>query len=62
MSLEKAIVSGKEHRRRYFGAKSVCKSCRNHGGCSWCEGNRLYKSKKKIKRVKEELRRFLDGE
>jgi len=22
--------------------KWVDKSCRNHGGCPWCEGNRLY--------------------
>ena len=46
MSLDKAVASGKEHRKKYYGAKSVSKSCRNHGGCEWCEGNRLHKYKK----------------
>jgi len=48
MSLEKAIKSGKEHRKdyRYDYAKSVDKQCRNHGSCSWCRENRLHKFKK----------------
>lgn len=49
MSLEKAIVSGKEH-RKWIGksgyAKLIAKSCRNHGACKWCEGNRTFKFKK----------------
>ena len=28
--------------------KTVAKSCRNHGGCPVCEGNRLYNSNKKM--------------
>ena len=44
--LNKAIESGKEHRRPYYGSKAICKSCRNHGGCEWCEGNRKYKYRK----------------
>ena len=53
----KAIQSGKEHRHPYNKAKAICKSCRNHGGCEWCLGNRLYKYKKReqklIDRMKE---------
>ena len=49
MSLCKAIESGKEHRKPYMGSKSIDPSCRNHGGCPYCEGNRLYKH-----RVREE--------
>lgn len=51
MSLDKAIKSGKEHRKE-FGkykknyAKSVDYSCRNHGDCIWCKENRLHKFKK----------------
>ena len=33
MTLDKAIESGKEHRKQYRGAKRVDPSCRNHGGC-----------------------------
>lgn len=28
--------------------KAVAKSCRNHGGCPVCEGNRLYKNRKRL--------------
>ena len=42
MSHDKAIESGKERRRQYMGAKSIDKSCRNHGGCPHCTGNRLH--------------------
>ena len=46
MSLNKAIESGKEHRKMYRGAKSIDPMCRNHGGCKWCEDGRLHKHKK----------------
>lgn len=47
MSLTKAIEHGKEHRREYTGAKSVDKSCRNHGSCPWCARNREHKNDKR---------------
>ncbi len=61
MSLHKAIKSGKEHRVEYGTkgqpyAKAVDSTCRNHGSCSWCAGNRLYKSKKMEQQVKSELK------
>jgi hypothetical protein len=43
MSLDKAIIHGKEHRKKYRGAKAVDKTCRNHGGCPYCEAGRLHK-------------------
>lgn len=48
MSLDKAIKSGKEHRKPYTKAKAVDYTCRNHGSCVYCQGNRQYKNKKKI--------------
>lgn len=61
MSLHKAIASGKEHRVEYGKkgqpyAKGVSKSCRNHGGCSWCEGNRTYQGNKLKEKIKSELK------
>ena len=47
MSLDKAIEHGKEHRKPYRGSKRIDRTCRNHGGCPWCEGNRLHKYKKR---------------
>lgn len=50
MGLEQAIKHGKEHRKEYKYkknyAKSVDPTCRNHGTCEWCKGNRLHKFKK----------------
>ena len=54
MSLDKAIQSGKEHRKNYRNAKLVSKHCRNHGGCKWCEGNRTYQRRKEELKTKEE--------
>ena len=53
MSLDKAIKSGKEHRKPYYGSKSFDKTCRNHGSCLCCEENRQYKYKKIIESAKE---------
>ena len=56
MSLDKAIEHGKEHRKRYRGAKAVDPYCRNHGRCSWCMRNRLYSNKKTLDAVMEKLK------
>lgn len=52
MALDKAIISGKEHRKPYKGGKAVDISCRNHGSCPYCKGNRLYKLKKQLEKIK----------
>ena len=56
MSLDKAIESGKELRKKYRGSKRIDKTCRNHGGCDYCKGNRLYSTKKAIDAMKERLK------
>ena len=48
MGIEKAIASGKEHRKEYRGAKAIYKTCRNGGSCEWCRMNRMYKNLKKL--------------
>ena len=54
MSLDKAIEHGKEHREPYRGAKALDYTCRNHGGCPWCEGNRKFKMRDKHPELPEE--------
>jgi len=46
MSLGKAIEHHKEKRKPYRKAKAYDSSCRNHGGCPYCEEGRLHKYKK----------------
>ena len=53
MSLEKAIKSGKEKRKPHRKAKSIDSSCRNHGRCPWCEGNRTFQERKEQHSAKE---------
>lgn len=52
MSLNKAIATGKEHRKPYKGSKAADKTCRNHGSCSYCSNNRLYSRRKSEERSK----------
>lgn len=55
MSLNKSISHGKEHRKPYRGAKLIDCTCRNHGSCGWCKGNRMYKNDKRELRQVQEL-------
>lgn len=47
MSLDKAIEHGKEKRKPYRVEKSIDATCRNHGSCPWCKGNRTHGNKKR---------------
>lgn len=61
MGLEKAIEHGKEKRKPYIGAKAVDCTCRNHGSCEWCKGNRTYKNSKKNLKVEQEIKEYEIG-
>lgn len=58
MALDKAIESGKEHRKPYIGCKAVDTSCRNHGSCSWCAKNRQYQKIKDYKKALDKLKEW----
>lgn len=58
MSLDKSIIHGKEHRKPYRGSKAIAQSCRNHGGCPWCEGNRQYADQKRVEGAESRLREY----
>lgn len=60
MSLDKSIISGKEHRKQYRGAKAVDCSCRNHGSCEWCHSNRTHKNDKREIAADQELNEYDD--
>ena len=58
MALDKAIQSGKEHRKPYRGSKRIDHTCRNHGDCPWCKANRLHKFRDKHPLTSEELEEY----
>ena len=51
MSLDKAIEHKKEHRKEYRKSKAFDRTCRNHGKCPFCEGNRTIQAKKEQERI-----------
>jgi hypothetical protein len=51
MSLDKAIEFGKEKRKQFRKSKAFDRTCRNHGSCPWCEGNRTFQARKEHKRI-----------
>lgn len=56
MTLDKAIEHNKEHRKQYRGSKAFDRTCRNHGGCDWCLGNRLYRVNKLEEKTNQDLK------
>lgn len=52
----------KEHRKVYRGSKSVDKTCRCHGSCTWCLEDRMHSIKRNIERSKSMFRDFLRNE
>jgi len=61
MSLDKAIEFGKEKRAQFRKSKRFDRTCRNHGKCPWCEGNRTFQARKEHKRI-QSLEKLEDSE
>lgn len=61
MSLDKAILHGKEHRKPFHGAKTADITCHNHGDCP-CKGNRTFKNKRAEEDSFKKLRDYLNGD
>lgn len=59
MGLEKAIEHEKEHREPYFKSKAFDASCRNHGGCTWCESNRRHSNFVRKIIAEEQLKEYM---
>jgi hypothetical protein len=51
MSLDKAIEHKKEKRTPFRKSKRFDRTCRNHGKCPYCEGNRTFQSEKELQRI-----------
>lgn len=59
MGMEKAIASGKEHRKEYFKkCEQVDKSCRCHGGCQWCLDNRMYHDNREKEKMLDKMKEW----
>lgn len=62
MSLDKAILHGKEHRKPFHGAKTADITFRNHGDYAYCKENRTFKNKRAEEDSFKKLRDYLNGD
>jgi hypothetical protein len=56
MGMDKAIESGKEKRKKYYGAKSSDSTCNNHGSCRASRENRQHKNRKRKLTADDQLK------
>jgi hypothetical protein len=43
-------------KKPYRKAKAIDKTCRCHGGCPWCLGNRMHKTTKRIQKCRDDIK------
>ena len=56
MSFNKKYPKSKDARKRmkpYYDSRAFDHTCRNHGSCSWCKGNRTHKDKRQAEKSGE---------
>ena len=56
MSFDNNYPNRKDQRKPFIKAKAIDVSCRNHGSCPYCHGNRTIKEKKNDLAAIEELK------
>jgi len=61
MSFDTHYPNRKDWRKPYAGSKLFDRSCRNHGRCSYCEGNRNYIHKRTALFALIDLKDYLDN-
>lgn len=54
MGFDKNYPNRKDRRKKYYDSRAAAGTCRSHGSCTWCLGNRLHKHKKKQNVLTEE--------
>jgi hypothetical protein len=60
MSFDNQYFKRKDWRKLYFQTKARDKSCRPHGGCTYCLENRLHSYRKRKFRTIQELNELED--
>ena len=47
MSFDTEYKNRKDHRTRYYRSACFDRTCRNHGACGYCYGNRMHNNKRR---------------
>lgn len=57
MSFDNSVYPNRKDRRKnYRGAKGFCRSCRNHGSCTYCSDGRQHFDKKRRVAADEQIK------
>lgn len=62
MSFDKNYPNRKDWRRPYRGSKRFDRTCRCHGGCGYCEGNRTYTTRRALAATGQQLNALQEPE
>ena len=62
MSFDNEYKNRKDRRKRYYRSGRFDVSCRPHGSCPYCLGNRTHKHNKKELSAREQIKEFLKCE
>ena len=62
MSFNKNYPNRKDWRKPYRKAKACDSSCRNHGGCGYCESNRFHSATVRETKAEEQLKEYFSGQ
>lgn len=62
MSFDKTYPNRKDWRRPYRGSKRFDRTCRNHGGCGICEGNRTYTTRRGLEATDQQLKGLVEAD
>ncbi len=62
MSFDKYYPNRKDRRRPYRGAARFDRGCRTHGSCTYCQRNRLIRSRRAEEAGLDDLHAYLAGE
>jgi len=54
-------LKGKTYKRLYSGSRRFDSSCRNHGGCGWCKGNRTFFDRRARTHAELEIKEYEQG-
>ena len=56
MAFDKKYPNRKDWRKPYYDSRRHDWSCRNHGSCDYCRGNRLHKSMVRLLSAEQQLK------
>lgn len=58
MSFDKNYPNRKDHRKQYYDSRAFDCTCRNHGACPVCLGNRTYSIVKRKQAIEDKLKEW----